>query len=122
MCYCRSQRRWGDVTYRDYPFFTIIRLVSVIAGEKVFAKYLYYAMRRIKFEPTKGEIPQLTVPMIAKYKVPVPSIEKQKQIADILDRFEKLCNDLSEGIPAEIAARQRQYQYYRGRLLSFKEV
>ena len=53
--------------------------------------------------------------------IPIPSLEEQQRIVDILDRFDKLCNDLSEGLPAEIAARQKQYEYYRDKLLTFKE-
>ncbi len=52
--------------------------------------------------------------------VPIPSIEKQNYIADILDRFETLTTDLQSGIPAEIAARRQQYEYYREKLLTFK--
>lgn len=54
---------------------------------------------------------------IMNYKVPVPSLEEQERIVAILDRFDKLCNDISEGLPAEIEARQKQYEYYRDRLL-----
>ena len=53
--------------------------------------------------------------------IPVPSIEKQKQIVSILSRFEVLCSDLTSGLPAEIAVRQKQYEYYRDKLLTFKE-
>ena len=52
----------------------------------------------------------------------LPSIEKQEKIVSILDRFDTLCNDLSAGLPAEIEARQKQYEYYRDKLLSFKEL
>ena len=45
----------------------------------------------------------------------------QKRIVDILDRFDALCNDITIGLPAEIEARQKQYEYYRDKLLSFKE-
>ena len=55
-------------------------------------------------------------------KVPYPPIEEQKRIVDILDRFEALCNDISNGLPAEIDARQKQYEYYRDKLLSFKQL
>ena len=50
---------------------------------------------------------------MAKIKIPVPSLEKQKQIVSILDKFEKLTNDISVGLPAEIEARRKQYEYYR---------
>ena len=52
----------------------------------------------------------------------VPSIEEQERIVAILDRFDTLCNDISVGLPAEIVARQKQYEYYRDKLLTFKEV
>jgi type I restriction enzyme S subunit len=52
----------------------------------------------------------------------IPPFEEQKRIVAILDRFDALCNDLTSGIPAEIEARQKQYEYYRDKLLSFREV
>ena len=52
----------------------------------------------------------------------LPNEKEQSRIADTLDRFDKLCNDISEGIPAEIEARQKQYEYYRDKLLTFKEA
>ena len=62
----------------------------------------------------------LTGGVLSEYELPVPGIEHQKWIAGILDKFDSLCNDLSDGLPAEIEARQKQYEYYRDKLLSFK--
>ncbi len=56
---------------------------------------------------------------ILKYTFVLPIKEKQKEIIAILDRFDALCNDLSKGLPAEIEARQKQYEYYRDKLLQF---
>lgn len=56
---------------------------------------------------------------ILKYTFVLPIKEKQKEIIAILDRFDELCNDFSEGLPAEIEARQKQYEYYRNKLLQF---
>ena len=50
----------------------------------------------------------------------VPHISVQHRIASILDRFDALCNDLTSGLPAEMEARRKQYEYYRDKLLSFK--
>lgn len=58
---------------------------------------------------------------LKKLVIPVPLIEEQRRIADILDRFDALVNDISSGLPAEIAARRKQYEHYRDRLLSFPE-
>lgn len=54
--------------------------------------------------------------------IPIPPAKEQKRIVSILDRFDKLCNDISEGLPAEIEARRKQYEYYRDKMLSFNEA
>lgn len=61
-------------------------------------------------------------PKLAKIPVPIISIKEQEKIVNILDRFDKLSNDILEGLPAEIEARQKQYEYYRDKLLTFKEL
>ena len=68
-----------------------------------------------------GAQPKLNQENLNKIVIPVPDREKVKAIVSILDRFDKLCNDLSTGLPAEIEARQKQYEYYRDKLLTFKE-
>ena len=112
----------GYAEYRDYPYYPIIRLLTVIPKEKNYlsTKYLYYVLQRQHYDVPKTGIPQLTSPMIQKISIPIPSIEEQKRIVSILDRFDKLCNDISEGLPAEIEARRKQYEYYRDKLLSFR--
>lgn len=57
-----------------------------------------------------------------KLVIPVPSLDEQRRIVFILDRFDALCNDLTSGLPAEIAARRKQYEYYRDKLLNFKSL
>ena len=59
---------------------------------------------------------------LKKIVIPLPSLEEQQRIVNILDRFDKLCNDITEGLPAEIEARQKQYEYYRDKLLTFKPL
>ena len=63
----------------------------------------------------------LTGKTIAEYQLAFPSIEKQQEIVDILNKFHTLCTDLSAGLLAEIEARQNQYRFYRDKLLSFQE-
>ena len=57
---------------------------------------------------------------MAKFKFPIPPLSVQHHIVSILDRFESLVNDITTGLPAEIAARYQQYEYYRDQLLTFK--
>ena len=59
---------------------------------------------------------------LKKIKIPLPSLEIQQRIVDILDRFDALCNDITSGLPAETEARKKQYEYYRDKLLTFKEL
>ena len=56
---------------------------------------------------------------LEQFEIPIPSLEEQARIVSILDKFETLVSDLSQGLPAEIAAVQEQYEYYRDKLLSF---
>ena len=58
--------------------------------------------------------------MLREFEIILPAFEEQKRIVKILDRFDSLCNDISSGIPAEIEARKKQYEYYRDLLLTFK--
>ena len=54
--------------------------------------------------------------------IPVPSLQIQQRIVDVLDNFETICNDLSIGLPAEISSRKAQYEYYRDVLLNYAET
>jgi type I restriction enzyme S subunit len=56
-----------------------------------------------------------------KFTIPFPPLEEQNRIVAILDQFDSLCNDITEGLSAEIEARQKQYEYYRDKLLTFTE-
>ena len=59
---------------------------------------------------------------LSEMPIVLPPIEEQERIVAILDRFDALCNDLTSGLPAEIEARKKQYEYYRDKLLTFKEA
>lgn len=86
--------------------------------------YIYYACTMLypKFlEFSSGKLAMANLSFVRNLKIPVPPLEEQQCIVDTLDHFEKLCNDISEGLPAEIEARQKQYEYYRDKLLTFKK-
>lgn len=89
----------------------------------VLNSYLRYCYELKPWKASEGgTIPRLYNDNIAKAVIAVPPIEEQKRVVSILDRFDAICNDLTSGLPAEIEARQKQYEYYRDRLLSFKEL
>ena len=87
----------------------------------VLNRYLYYVYQLSPWQiSTGGTIARLYNDNIANAKINIPPIKEQERIVSILDRFDKLCNDISEGLPAEIEARRKQYEYYRDKLLSFR--
>ena len=67
-----------------------------------------------------GGMPIITTAKLKTFSFPIPPLEVQAKIVSILDRFDALCNDLTQGLPAEIAARKKQYEYYRDKLLAFR--
>ncbi len=69
-----------------------------------------------------GAQPKLNQDNLNKIPIPVPESDQVKYIVGILDRFDALCHDLSSGLPAEIEARQKPYEYYRDKLLTFKQL
>lgn len=78
--------------------------------------------KQVRMYANEAKICSVSGTDLAKVIIPVPEYELQVKIASILDRFETLVNDLTNGLPAEIAAVKEQYEYYRNRLLTFKEL
>lgn len=111
----------GYAEYRDYPYFPIIRLLSAIPKDTsvVDTKYLYYCLQGKQYSVPMGGIPQLTAPELKKVEIPVPALSIQKRIVSVLDNFDTICSDLNIGLPAEIEARQKQYEFYRDALLTY---
>lgn len=113
----------GFHTVREGKFTPIIRLLSLVPNKEIIlTKFLNYILDLTPIAGTKGGIPQLTVPTVKKLKIPIPPIKEQKRIISILDKFDALVNDTSIGLPAELKARRKQYEYYREKLLTFKEL
>lgn len=93
---------------------------------KVLPRYLHYAFMCSSVRKAYGArifggtVKSISMKDLRKIKIPVPSLPEQKRIVEILDRFDALCNDETAGLAAEIAARKKQYEYYRDKLLTFK--
>ena len=111
--------------YTEKPFWNVDTIFYTEIDENfTIAKYIYYCLQKEHLEDynTAGGVPSLTQTVLNKIVIPLPTLEKQKEIVDILDRFDNLCNDISKGLPAEIEARQKQYGFYRDKLLNFKDI
>ncbi|MDR3349076.1 MAG: restriction endonuclease subunit S [Acidaminococcales bacterium] len=92
---------------------------------KLNMKYAFYYFFIIgewcKENVNVSSFPSVDMERLKKYRMPIPSLDEQERIVAILDQFEELTTNLTQGLPAEIAARKRQYEYYRDKLLAFKE-
>ena len=67
-----------------------------------------------------GSLPQISLSVTEDYVIKLPTIDEQQRIVSILDKFDEITNNIIDGIPAEIEARKKQYEYYRDKLLTFK--
>ena len=122
----RSGASAGFVSYWDEPIFITDGFGYKVKKEVAIPKYLYYVLKNKEIElngmKRGAGVPHVSGERLGEINLPVPPIEEQKRIISILDRFDSICNDLTSGLPAEIKARQKQYEYYRDKLLTFKEV
>jgi type I restriction enzyme S subunit len=116
--------RKGTLTnlfYLETPFWNVDTIFyTEIDDSRIIPKFFYYFMRTIdlmSFDTGSGR-PSLTMQILNRMKIPVPPLEIQKEIVDILDAFTKLEAELE----AELEARRQQYAYYRNALLSFNEI
>ena len=89
--------------------------------------YLYHLLssnlisRMMEQKASNGTVKNLNAEIVKSLILPAPSLVDQRRVAILLDKFDILTNDISEGLPAELNARRTQYEYYRNKLLSFKE-
>ena len=90
-------------------------------------KYMAYVLSTTQAQmqksrgKVKSKVVHSSVPDLKEISIPIPPLCVQEKIADMLEKLDKLCNDITDGLPAEIEARQKQYEYYRDKLLTFKE-
>jgi type I restriction enzyme S subunit len=116
----------GEIGYSKVDFWAADDCFCLTCSDILQSRFLYYALLCQKdyllSRVRRASVPRLARSVIEELKIPVPPLEEQERIVAILDRIDDLCNDLTSGIPAEIEARQKQYEYYRDKLLTFKEV
>ena len=117
----------GKVAITKMVLCTNQSLCGIVTNERVSSKYLYYYLESQyltlrSISSGDGNRGGLNLKMIGDFEVPLPSLQEQQRIVSILDKFDAYCNDLTQGLPAEIELRQRQYEYYRDKLLTFKNI
>ena len=116
----------GKIYYVNNKFWTVDTIYWTKINQKIIKpKFLYYFLKTQNTERKAikaGAVPSMTQEIYNKILIPIPPLELQEKIVAILDRFETLVNDLTQGLPAEIAAVREQYEYYRNKLLTFKQL
>lgn len=111
------------VVYDGKPaYFQDSNIVWIDNDESIVTnEFLFYYYKTVNWIIDGGTISRLYNSNLAKTKILIPPLSEQNRIVEILDKFDTLVNDTSIGIPAEIEARRKQYEYYRAKLLDFKE-
>ena len=115
----------GNIFYVEGPFWNVDTIFSTeIDTSIVEPRFLFHQLLTMKLGEMNqaGGVPSQTQSVLNRLRILVPPIEEQRRIVNILDQMDALVNDLSSGLPAEIAARRKQYEHYRDRLLSFPEL
>ena len=112
----------GNVCFASGRFYATEHAVVVTQLGKYDDRYLYHMLTEMDLNQYKsqGAQPGLSIGKLEELSIPLPPLAEQRRIVSILDRFDRLCNDLTSGLPAEIAARKKQYAYYRDKLLELR--
>ncbi|NQK49024.1 restriction endonuclease subunit S [Streptococcus suis] len=112
----------SNIFYLEKPFWNVDTIYyTEIDDSQVVPRYLYYYLTTIDLESmaTNPTRPSLTQAILDKIPIPIPSLPIQQRIVQVLDNFDVVCNDLNIGLPKEIELRQKQYDYFREKLLTF---
>ena len=116
----------GEIVYSDRDFWAADDVYVLLTREDIMSRYLYYCLMSkqyiIKSKVRKASIPRLSKDDIEKIIIPLPPLSLQNKIVKILDKFQILLVDTKGLLPEEIEQRQKQYEYYREKLLTFDEV
>ena len=122
----RGQGGIGYIGYQKNNFWLGALCYQIRSNKDyILTKYIYYYLKNnneliLKIK-NSGGLPSVNRNDLIKINIKFPNLEYQKEIINILDQFDTLCNDITKGLPAEIEMRKKQYEYYRDKLLTFKE-
>lgn len=105
----------------------VVHDACFIFKHKLNPKFISYYLRtstfhnQIRRHISSGKISSINARGLSMAYIPIPPLSEQERIVSILDKFDALVNDITVGLPAEIEARRKQYEYYRNKLLTFEE-
>lgn len=113
----------GNVCFVSGEFYATEHAVVVSSDNNVDMRFLFHLLLKLNLNQykTAGAQPGLSVSKLETVKVQIPSIEYQRRVSKVLDLFSRYIDNLEDGLPAEISARQKQYEYYRDQLLSLQK-
>lgn len=109
---------WVDFKFKVKS--SAMKMLKLKRNAKTNFRFVYFTMCCINCKP-KDHARQW-ISKYSKIKIPIPPLTEQQRIVAILDKFDALVNDISTGLPAEITARKKQYEYYRNQLLTFEPL
>lgn len=114
----------GNVAWASDDFYATEHAVVVTSRPELDPRWAFHKFIAMDLNQyaSKSAQPGLAVQKLKNLQIDLPPLARQREVAAILDKFDALVNDISTGLPAEIAARRKQYEYYRDKLLSFEPV
>ena len=126
----KSGSTTGKVAYvdTDERFNIWSPLAAMRVNDNNSSRYLYHLLQTkriqemVRVKASHGSQPNLGMRELEKFEVSIPPLDEQLRLVEILDRFDALCNNITQGLPAEIEARRKQYEYYRDKLLTFQPL
>jgi len=126
----KSGSTTGKVAFVDFDddFNVWSPLAAMRTNDNNSPRFLYHLLQttdiqnQVQERMSHGSQPNLSMRVLEKFDVNIPTLEKQNELVALLDRMDIICNDMFSGLPAEIEARQKQYEYYRDKLLTFQEL
>lgn len=113
-----TSNHWVDFDFKVKS--SAMKMLKTKDADNTLFRYIYHFMQTIPYKPQDHA--RQWISMYSKFRIPVPKKEEQERIVSVLDKFDRLVNDISSGLPAEITARRQQYEYYRTKLLTFQEL
>jgi type I restriction enzyme S subunit len=116
----------GFINYWPNDFWLGNNVYLLKTNSELLPKFLYFVLKNFRAEISGlaklGGVPYINASQLADVEIPLPSLEVQNKVVEMLSKLEELTSGMQHGLPAEIAARRKQYEYYLGKLLNFKEM